>query len=144
MLIIIAYKQKFRWYEIGPPHARPQANAAMKSFPNPSKILKKPSKTLRKSLPKSLSISNEFQTRPERVFLRFFSIFWSPRPSQNRAKIAKIRKKRYKIDIKKMYGFQRLVLSIVRCFRRPKMIPRWTVFRYFFDNVNFMKIIDFL
>ena len=84
-------------------------------------------KLVRKSIPnflKSLQnrsqiraeIQKAFQTRPGREFFRFLAIFRSPRASQNRAKIAKIRKKRFKIEIKKKYVFQHLDLSIFRRF----------------------------
>ena len=44
---------------------------------------------------------------------------------------------------KKRYGFQYLVFIEFSTFWRPKTKPRFSGFRYFFDNADFMKIIDF-
>ena len=51
--------------------------------------------------PNRTKIPSALQTRPESDFLRFLFIFGAPGASQNPPQIAKILKKRQKIDIKK-------------------------------------------
>ena len=70
-----------------------------------------------------------------------FSNFWSPRGLQNRAEIAKIRKKTHKIRYSKQTRFSTPLFLDFSMFWPPKMEPKSSFFSIFFENVDFVKIV---
>ena len=122
------------------------------SFQNLPKIHPKPSQNAPKILPKpSLNppktFPEPFQNPPSKRnarkidFFRFFSIFGGPGASQNRVKIAKNRKKIAKIKIKKPHVFLLPFVVDFSLFWPPKSKPKSKFFRYFFENIDFIKIV---
>ena len=107
------------------------------STPNPPKTHPKPSQ---------IDHATRFvlQMGPKSVFFNFLAIFGAPGASQNRAKIAKNRKKAMKNRCRKNTRFSTPFFSDFSWFWPPKTIPKSSFFRYFFENADFVKIVVFL
>ena len=80
---------------------------------------------------------------PECDFFNFSSIFGRPSPPPNRAKIAKNRKKRRKNRSRKNIRFSTPFFLDFPSFLPPKTTPKSNLYRYFFENADFVKIIVF-
>ena len=125
-----------------PNHGRPFFS---KSSQNPSKNFPKHSPNPPKTLPK-------YSQNPSRTplqngarekidFFCCFAIFGRPGASQNRAKIATNRKKIEKIEITKPHVFLTPFVLDFSPSWLPKTKPKSMFFRYFFKNVDFVKIV---
>ena len=104
------------------------------SSPNPPKILPKPSQNPPRTLLRNW-------TRSKIDFFWFFLIFGGPGASQNRAKILKNRKKSWKNRNQKTTCFLTQFFLDFSQFWPPKTKPKSRFYRYFFENVDFVKIV---
>ena len=116
-----------------------------KSSQNPSTTFPKRSPNPPKTLPKSSQNPSRTPlqngTREKINFFGFCSIFGRPGASPNRPKIAKNSKKELKKSKLKKHMFLNSTFFEFSPFWPPKTKPKSKFFCYFFENVDFMKIV---
>ena len=135
MLIIIAYPPKFFQMSL---------KIYPKSFQNPSKTDPEPSQNPPRTLLKSMKNPKRAPKAPRTRFFRIFIDFLNLRGFQNRAKIARNRKKTMKNRCQKNTCFSTQFFLDFSWFGLPKTTPKSRFFRTFFENVDFVKIVVFL
>ena len=119
-----------------------------KSFQNPSKTFPKRSQNPPKTLPKSSQ--NPPRTLPEppfkterenkSIFFYFFQFLEGPGPPKIEPKSRNIEKKLKKSKLKNHMFFNSIFFEFSP-FWPPKTKPKSKFFCYFFENVDFMKIV---
>ena len=108
-----------------------------------SKSFKIPPKSLLKPTFKKRRVQNAFQNRLLRHLGRFLMNFWKGRAPQSPPKSNQNRKIRHKNRCYKITCFSTPFFLDFSWLWRPKTTPKSKFFRYFFENIDFVKIVVF-